>query len=277
MTSFKKVACILLVSLGVLLAVAALAASSACGNTIKSLRARDQLNKGVNAFKNGMHPQAVEHFKQAVDMDPGFLTARLYLATAYMSQYVPGAESEENQRNADAAMKGFLEVLDRDNKNALAVESIGSLCFNQKKLDDAKKWYLKLIDLDKQNKQAYYTVGVINWTKSYTPRMEARARTGMKPEEPGPIKDKKARETLKEQSQTIVQEGIDMLQRALEIDPEYDDAMAYMNLLFREKADIAETVEENKSCIAQAEQWVQKTLETKKKKKGEGALAASKG
>ncbi len=56
----------------------------------EKLRARDHLNKGVQAFKTAKYTQAVDHFKEAVQLDPEFATARLYLATAYMSQYIPG-------------------------------------------------------------------------------------------------------------------------------------------------------------------------------------------
>ena len=61
------------------------------------LKARDLLNKGVSAFKNGQYDAAVEDFKQAKDLDPSLLNARLYLATAYASQYIPGAPSEQNK------------------------------------------------------------------------------------------------------------------------------------------------------------------------------------
>src|ERR1700747_1599168 len=61
------------------------------------LKARDLLNKGVNAFKNGQYDAAVEDFKQAKYLDPSLLNARLYLATAYASQYIPGAPSEQNK------------------------------------------------------------------------------------------------------------------------------------------------------------------------------------
>src|SRR6266849_2167603 len=54
------------------------------------LKARDWLNKGVQAYKNGQFDTAIEDFKQAKDLDPGLLNARLYLATAYASQYIPG-------------------------------------------------------------------------------------------------------------------------------------------------------------------------------------------
>lgn len=249
------------------IAVIGLVATGAgCGNALQQLRARDQLNKGVNAFKNANYAIAVEHFKRAVDLDPGFMNARLYLATAYMSQYVPGAPSEDNKRNAEAAEKGFLDVLEREPSSVLAVGYLGSLAFNQQKLDEAKKWYQKLIEMDSTQKTAYYTIGVIDWTKCFQPQTEAWAKLGMRPEDPGPIKDKKAREELRAKNEAVAQEGITMLEKALQIDPDYDDAMAYMNLLYRQKAFIAETAEDNKKLQDDADQWMQKALATRKKK-----------
>jgi tetratricopeptide (TPR) repeat protein len=247
-----------------------------CGNAINSLRARDQLNKGVNAFKNANYPQAVEHFKTAIQYDPNFTVARSYLASAYMSQYVPGAESEENKRNAEAATKGFMEVLERDPNNTLAVKSLGFLAFSQKKFDEATKWYRKLIELNANDKEAYYNIAVMDWTKAFQPNAEVRAKIGMRPDEPGPIRDKKAREQLKEKNEPVIKEGIEMLQKALAIDPNYDDAMGYLSLMYRQQADIADSPDESKKITAQADQWMQKTLELKKKKtEGSGTPKAS--
>jgi hypothetical protein len=61
-----------------------------------------------------------------------------------------------------------------------------------------------------------------------------------------------------------VDDGIGNMRKALEIDKEYDDAMAYMNLLIRERADLDDTPEEYAKDIEVANNWVQKTLETKK-------------
>ena len=244
--------------------VSAIAAMTVLGTSCNKLKARDQLGQGVQAFKSAQYPQAVERFKTAVQLDPTFPTARLYLATAYMMQYVPGAESPENMQMAGAAQDQFQKVLDQNPNNELAIASIASLYFNEKKLDDAKQWYEKLVSVNPKNKEAYYTLGVIAWTKTFAPRMEARAKLGMKPEDPGPIKDKKVREELVAKNLPIAEEGIKDLQTALQIDPEYDDAMAYMNLLLREKADLEDSPAAYKKYTDEADNWVQKSLETRK-------------
>src|SRR5438876_1591639 len=126
-----------------ILSVAALAALGSTG--CQQLKARDNLNKGVQAYKNAKYPEAVAFFQKAVELDPSFKTTHLYLATAYMSQYIPGAESPENVRMAKNAYDEFQRVLELDPKDELATASIASLYFNQKKLDDAKEWNKKLI------------------------------------------------------------------------------------------------------------------------------------
>jgi tetratricopeptide (TPR) repeat protein len=60
----------------------ALLSSTACNK----LRARDQLNKGVQAYKNAKYEEAIEKFKNAVALDPSLINAKLYLATAYANQ-----------------------------------------------------------------------------------------------------------------------------------------------------------------------------------------------
>src|SRR5690242_19451835 len=146
-------------NLVVLLCAVALVAASTTG--CQKLQARDNLNKGVQAYKNARYPEAVAFFQKAVELDPSFKTTHLYLATAYMSQYIPGAESPENVRMAKSAYDEFQRVLELDPKDELATASIASLYFNQKKLDEAKEWNKKLIALNPQNKDAYYTLGVI--------------------------------------------------------------------------------------------------------------------
>lgn len=238
------------------------------------LRARDSLNKGVQAYKNAQYSEAVEYFKRSVELDSEFPTARLYLATAYMSQYIPGAESPENEQMAQAALDEFARVLDQDPQSIVALASIGSLLFLQKRFAEAEEWYKKLIGVDPDYKEAYYTLGVIAWTRTFQRRMEARAELGMTPEDPGPLKDKKVRERVREVNLPIIEDGLAQLTRAVEVDPEYDDAMAYLNLLYRERADLANTKAEYLEDVKRADDWVDKTLGTKKIKAMRAAPAA---
>ncbi len=245
-------------------------AASGC----EKLKARDHLNKGVQAYRNAQYPLAIEHFKQAVSLDPNFPTARLYLATAYMVQYIPGAESPENTQLAKDAHREFLKVLEQDPQNSVAIASIASLYFNQKKFDEATEWYNKMIGVDPNNKEAHYTLGVIAWTKAFQDTAAARAKLGMKPEDPGPLKDKKVREELKAKNWEMIQQGIQNLEKALAIDAQYDDAMAYLNLLYRQRADLQDSSDAYRKDTEIADNWVEKTLETKKLKTG-GATAAA--
>src|SRR5947207_1854598 len=79
--------------------------------------------------------------------------------------------------------------------------------------------------------EAYYSVGVIDWTETYQPRMEERSKLGLRPDEP--LKDKKVCAKLREQGSAAIQDGIDNLNKAIDLRKDYDDAMAYMNLLYR--------------------------------------------
>lgn len=225
-------------------AIAGLAFVLAFSAGCDKLRARDQLNKGVQAYKANRFEEAIEHFQNAVNLDPNLGVARLYLATAYVGQYVPGMDTPENKRNADMAIEQYTKVLEaneargkaKDTTSITSLKGIASLYFNMKKFDDAKIYHKKILALDPSDAETYYSIGVIDWTITFAPRMEARNRLGLKQEEP--IKDVKVCEEIKAKNADNVKEGIEMLQKAMELREDYGDAMAYQNLMYREKADI---------------------------------------
>jgi len=239
--------------------------TNGCGSFINQLRARDNLNRGVQSFKATKFSDAVEYFKKAVDLDPNFPTARLYLATAYMSQYIPGADSPENKQFAQSALDQFNKVLAVNPSDLLATQSIASIYYNQKDWDKAEEWNKKVVGLDPNNKEAFYIMGVIPWTRFLTVDRQARVDMKMKPEDAGPLKDKKVRAELKEKWMPILDDGIKAEQAALKADPDYENAMAYMNLLIRYRADLLDTPAEYKKAIDVADDWVQKSLTTQKK------------
>ena len=250
------------------------------GASCNKLRSRDQLNKGVQAFRNAQYPEAVEHFKTAVELDPTYANARLYLATAYMQQYIPGADSPENKQFWDAAYGQFKTVVDQDDKNSVANASIASLYLNKKDWPNARRWYAKLIALEPNNKEAYYSLGFIAWSEWYPEYNKKRMFLNMKQDDLGPFKDKKIKEEMLAQYGPMIDEGLKNLDKCLEIDPEYEDAMSYKNLLIRERADLADNKDDYAAQIKVANEWTDKALATlkvkaerKAKKTGGGIVA----
>ena len=248
------------------ISILAVAALAFLGAGCKKLQSRDQLNKGVQAFKSAQYPQAVEHFKQAVELDPTFSTARVYLATAYMLQWIPGVDSPENKQMSKAAYDQFQLVLQNDKANTVALASIASLYLNQKDWSIARQWYEKLIAVDPRNADAYYSLGFIAWSDWYPEYQGARGKAGMKQEDPGPIKDKKIKADLKARYAQVLDQGLANLDKAIEINPDYDEAMAYENLLIRERADLCDSKAEYDHETQKADDWINKALEAKKRK-----------
>src|SRR5271155_1884171 len=146
------------------------------------LHARDLLNKGVQSFKNGQYDVAIEDFKQAKDLDPTLLNARLYLATAYATQYIPGAPSQENMKFGNQDVAEFKEVLETDRNNLSAIDGIGSILFQMAgtpfdaaKFDESKTFHQKHIDLQPNDPEPYYWIGVIDWTLAFRTNLTLRA------------------------------------------------------------------------------------------------------
>jgi len=259
-----------------LAAALAVGALTLLGTGCNQLRSRDDLNKGVAAYKNAKYSDAVSFFQEAIDLDPKNPNARVYLATAYMMQWIPGAISPENVQFATKAKDEFGKVLNQDANNSVALASLASLAFNEAdplpldqkmaKLDEAAGWYTKLVTADPKNRDGYYSLGAIAQKKFYPALMTARVEASMKPDEPGPLKDKKAKTELSAKYMPVIDEGVKNLQKALDIDPESDDAMAYMNLLIRERADLADDKDSYKKQVDEADTWLQKALDTKKAK-----------
>src|SRR5438552_4407761 len=258
-------------------AFAALLALAVGVSGCNKLRARDLLNKGVAAYKNAQYDTAIEDFKQAKDLDPGLMNARLYLATAYASQYIPGAPSEQNVRLGTQAVNEFKEVLEIDPNNLSAIDGIGSILFQMagtpydpKKFEESKTYHQKHIDLKPNDPEPYYWVGVIDWTLAFRANNEVRAeynknniKKQVKDTEPLPS-SVRADYTAKYGS--MVDEGIAALKKAIELRPDYDDAMAYLNLMYRRKADMVESADQRDDLLKQADAMLDKDKEVKQKR-----------
>lgn len=241
-----------------------------------------ELQLGVDAYKNSNYEQAMQHFEKAIDLDNSNLKAHLYLATALVSQYIPGVETKDNISCAERAIEQYQFVLNADSDRSQRINSAKGIAYlelNMKKFDEAKKYYQMASDLDPNDPESYYSVGVIDWTECYQPRMEERAKLGMKFDEHLDSRDKNQNrvcDELRAKNMTTVEAGIASLKRAIELRRDYDDAMAYLNLMYREKADLeCDDPAGRAEDLKTADEWVDKTLGIKKAKAAKANHAAS--
>ena len=253
------------------LAVAAMMLGTAGCN---KLRARDQLNKGVQAYRGANYEQAIEHFKNAVSLDSDLKVAKMYLATAYAQQYVPGVESPENLRNAEQAIEEYKNVLKSDSQNVTSLKGIAFLYMQQKKFNEAREYYKKALEADPNDPETYYSVGVIDWSQAYKDAADIKGKEGLKVDDE--LKGKgsqKICDQLKSADGQIVDEGMKMLQTAIDKRQDYDDAMAYMNLLYRRKAAdmTCEDAQARAEYVKTANDWSDKAMAARKKKADEAA------
>jgi tetratricopeptide (TPR) repeat protein len=237
------------------------------------LKARDQLNKGVESFKAAKYEEAINHFQQAEQLDPKLAVAKAYLATALSQNVVPGLSTPENLKTANQAIATFQQVLVDDPSNINSMKGIASLYFNMKRFDDARTWQKKVLAVDPKDPEAAYTVGVIDWTLAHENLMKM---LGNNDDGVGNVKamTKNNCEEIQKENGPLVEEGLKYLQQAIDNRPNYDDAMSYINLTYRRKADVdCGDSAAVKDDVAKALDWSAKAMGTRKEnenKKNQG-------
>lgn len=242
--------------------------------TYQETEARQALNQGVLAFKNGQNKEAEQYFLRAKQLDPRSINARVYLATAYASEYIPGAPGEENTANGRAATEEFKGVLELDPENISAMDGLGSLLFqlagqpfSPDLLAESKSYHQRHIQIRPHDPEPYYWIGVIDWTLAFRANGELRERVSRQTkaqtwDAAAPLPPELREQYAREYGPTI-EEGINSLKRAISIRPDYDDALAYLNLLYRRKADVVVRQDEREDLLEMADDLVDRLKEIK--------------
>ena len=253
------------------------------------LAARDQLNKGVDAYKSAKYEEAIDHFQKATQLDPSLPMAKSYLATALAQNVVPGSDTPENIKTAQQAISIFQEVLDKDPTDVNSLKQIAAIYFsiaspsNPKQqrvnLENAKTWQKKVLAVDPKDPEAAYTIGVIDWTEAHQNLLSALAPAGINDDGEGnPKAPKKIMEPLKDVNGPLIEEGLQYLTQAVANRANYDDAMVYLNLVYRSKADQDfGDLAAQKADMAKSDEWRTKAMGTRKaneekKDKGPGGI-----
>jgi tetratricopeptide (TPR) repeat protein len=244
--------------------------------TAQRMEARKWLSEGVQAYKDGQIDEAIHDFQNAKDLDPLLVNAQLYLATAHSAQYIPGNPSPENAQHGDQALQEFRSILGTHPDNLSAIDGAGSIQYNlagtpfdPEKMEESKSYHQKHIELRPGDPEPYYWVGVIDWSLAFRGNRAMRedfdkiAKKPVKNTDPTPPA---LAAQFQQKYGAIVEEGIANMKKAIDLRPDYSDAMAYLNLLYRQKADMELTVAEREHDVKIADDLVDQAKASKARK-----------
>lgn len=221
-----------------------------------------EMKAAGDAYNHGDFKAAAEHFDNAVRLDPSNIAPKLFLANALTREFFAD-KTQPDPRLLAQARQQYLDVLAYDAHNKQSLEGLASIAIYSKQPSDARDWAVKLTQADPKDKAGYYTAGVADWSIVYPEVQRARMQAAMKVTD-NFIPAAGLRESLREQYGAKIDDGMSMLQTAIQLDPSYSDAMAYLNLLYRLKASLADTPAESNKMIAEADMWVGKALAARK-------------
>jgi tetratricopeptide (TPR) repeat protein len=240
------------------------------------VQARAELKKGNSYYQQEQYSKALDYYQKGLELDPDATFAWRSLGLSALALYRPGDESPKNMEYANTAIDAFEKYLADHPNDAKIPEYLMSTYVNAKKFDEALAFIDRRIQekpeeaanlqrakitiltqagrLDQafqlvqqlqgeERAQALYSIGVSAWDKVF--------------HDPGTL-DYESRGRL-------VDMGMDAIKKALDIKPDYFEAMVYYGLLYRQKAaletDPAKRLEDEQI----AADWQQKAIALRKK------------
>lgn len=256
-----------------------------------SVKERLWLSTGNKLYNAQKYEDAVKEYEKVLAVNPNHWDANYMVAVSYLALYHPGSTHPKDLEYAEKAIAAFerclklepptpdvrdkvqsfyVGLLTDTNKMDKAVEyfrgllqkdpdnpdlllQLAGLCAKSGDFACALENYTKRAEVDPTNKEAWYTVGVVCWERSFRG---------------GPMVSHAERDQ-------IVVKGFEALDKALAIDSDYASALAYVNLLYREKAKVlveSGNPQEAGMALLKADEYQKKSAEAFKK--AQGAQAA---
>ena len=225
------------------LLVALVAASGGC-TLVNRVRAKNALNEGARAYKDGRFADAEERFRTAFDLDPSQKNAPVFIARAVQQQYKPGVQTPENLALGEKAVAAYQDILSRDPANEDAYKAIVFL-YGQMKNEDKVNQLLaeraKNGPTPKAKSEALTILASKQWQCSYDITEQKDNKTTVNEPNRILIKYKKpANQADFDKAQQCTTEGLKLAEEAASLDPNNPNAWSYKANLLREKSKLAE-------------------------------------
>jgi len=213
----------------------------------KKLEARMLMKKANESYRAEKYEDAIATYEKVITVDPWWADAYRNAALSNLALYQPGSLHEKDvkyseqaimkfrrylqfvpndERTEDLLMDTYMktqryeeaanffkEKLKKDPKNSRVLQTIGMIYAKASNFEEARKWFKARAEADRKNPEAWYSLGVLEWERVF--------RTS---------------ELTVEEKRALIDEGMNALQEAVKLRPDYFEAYSYINLLWRQKA-----------------------------------------
>jgi tetratricopeptide (TPR) repeat protein len=262
------------------------------------LRARQHAREGNRLYQAGQYALAIQEYDRAQALHPDLVPVVLNKGLACRQLLAPGGQSKDDRRTVDCALEAFarlqqlrpddprgkqlyvqtlfeadrfeqleamyLENLKKDPNDRKAIHGLIQVYVRSERWQEALKWTLERARLESSDPEAHYAVGVLIHDRlfqkggsgsnaAFDPRLGAESN--QLPPQFG-AEDLQGAERVR-----LADVGLRHIDQALAIRPEFGEAMAYKNLLHRQKAiafwDAPERWQEQMNA---AETWRQRSM-----------------
>ena len=251
----------------------------------RQIDARMEIRQANEAYEKEDYASALTHYTRAREIDPSFDDLDRMIGYSQIGLYVPDDKTPKNEQHADAAIASLSSYLrkrpdDRIARDALinmylnanrtsqaidyflqylkthpgdleAVKSVATLYAKLGNFNESLNWYQKITLIDSKNPESFYIYGVVCYEK-------------VAKNPPADVNEKRA----------IIDKGKAALEHAIQMKPDYFEAMAYLNLLWRQQALTETDPLKAQEDVQKADQIRNKTLEIIRAKKAQQAAPA---
>jgi tetratricopeptide (TPR) repeat protein len=265
------------------LALLALPLLSGC----RQLQARVELKKGNSLYQQEQYSAAMVEYQKGLELDPSATFAWRSVGLSALALYRPGDDSPKNLEYARTAADAFQKYLKEEPEDAKVQDYLMSILVNSKQYQQA------LAFVDKLQQQHPAEANDPKWNKYrvnvliQAGRLEDAEQLALKtpsPEQPislysigvaawNKVYNNNTIDFATKQQK--VELGLRALRKAVELKPDYFDAMFYLGLELREKAKLETDGNARTADVNEAETWLKKGLELRKKAQPAAPKAAA--
>ncbi len=225
------------------LLVALVAVSGGC-TLVNRVRAKNALNEGARAYKDGRFADAEDKFRTAFELDPTQKNAPVFIARAIQQQYKPGVQTPENLAVGEKAVGAYQDILNRDPGNEDAYKAIVFLYGQMKRDEKVNELLLQRANSGPSataKAEALTILASKQWNCSYelTEQKENKV-TENRPDKILIHYKKPANQADFDKANQCTTEGLKLAEQATSLNPDNPNAWSYKANLLREKSKLAE-------------------------------------